>query len=130
MPKKKRVMIFLTVAVVVTAVILTVQYLGNWSKSDPDLITISGNIEVTDAEVSFKIPGRVEKRLVSEGEQIESGQLVAVLDSLDLFQEVALREAELQAVQAMLDELEAGSRSEEIDEAKAEIGRASCRERV
>lgn len=127
MPKKKRVMIFLTVAVVVAAVILTVQYLGNWSKNDPDIITISGNIEVTDAEVSFKIPGRVEKRLVSEGEQIESGQLVAVLDSLDLSQEVALREAELQAVQAMLDELEAGSRSEEIDEAKAVQHQAQSR---
>ncbi|MDY0221970.1 MAG: efflux RND transporter periplasmic adaptor subunit [Desulfobacterium sp.] len=127
MPKKKRVMIFLLAAAVVAAVILIVQYLGNWSKSDPNLLAISGNIEVTDAEVSFKIAGRIEKRLVSEGEQIESGQLVAVLESLDLSQEVALREAELQAVQAMLDELEAGSRSEEIDGAKAVQRRAQSK---
>ncbi|MBU0946400.1 MAG: efflux RND transporter periplasmic adaptor subunit [Proteobacteria bacterium] len=127
MPKKKRVMIFLSVVVVVAAVILTVQYLRNWSKSDLDLLTISGNIEVTDAEVSFKIAGRVEKRLVSEGARLEAGQLVAVLDSLDLSQEVALREAELQASQAVLAELEAGSRIEEIDEAKAVQHRAQAR---
>lgn len=127
MPKKKRVMISLSVVVVVAAVILTVQYLRNWSKSDPDLLTISGNIEVTDAEVSFKIAGQVEKRLVSEGEQVESGQLVAVLDSLDLSQEVSLREAELQAGQAVLAEFEAGSRAEEIAEAKAAEHRAQAR---
>jgi len=127
MPKKKRVTILLTVVVVIAAVILTVQYIRNWSKSDPNVLAISGNIEVTDAEVSFKVAGRVEKRLVSEGERVVSGQLVAVLDNLDLAQEAALRDAELQASQAVLAELEAGSRSEEIHEAEAAHYRAQAK---
>ncbi|MDY0212279.1 MAG: efflux RND transporter periplasmic adaptor subunit [Desulfuromonadaceae bacterium] len=127
MPKKKKLIILLSAIVGIVAVILIVQYIRNWSKSDPNLLTISGNIEVTDAEVGFKIAGRVEKRLISEGELAEAGQLVAILDSLDLSQEVALREAELQASQAVLAELEAGSRVEEIDEASAALHRAQAR---
>ncbi|MDD4889780.1 MAG: efflux RND transporter periplasmic adaptor subunit [Phycisphaerae bacterium] len=80
---------------------------------------VSGNIEVTDAQVSFKIAGRVDARLVDEGETVSAGQTVAILDSRDLAQQVALREAELAAARAALSELEAGSRPEEIGQAKA-----------
>lgn len=127
MPKKKILILAVVAIVVIVAIILTVQYVRVWSKRDPNIVTISGNIEITDAEVSFKIAGRVEKRLVSEGERVEAGQLVAVLDSMDLSQEVALRAAELQAGQAVLAELEAGSRVEEIEEAKAAQRRAQAK---
>jgi len=83
-------------------------------------IRVSGNIEVTTVEVSFKIPGRVSERMVDEGEAVKPGQPIARLDSEDLAHEVALRQAELQAVQATLNELIAGSRKEEIAQAEAE----------
>jgi HlyD family secretion protein len=72
------------------------------------LVRVSGNIEVTDAEVSFKIAGRVQTRLVTGGEMVRVGQVVARLDCVDLAQEVALRKAEVQATQAAPTELEAG----------------------
>ena len=82
-------------------------------------IRVSGNIETTEAQVSFKIPGRVEKRLVDEGEKVEQGQEVAELDTSDLKCNVDLRQAELRAAEAALAELLAGSRQEEIAAAAA-----------
>jgi HlyD family secretion protein len=96
------------------------------SAEGPKAIRLSGNIEVTEAEVSFKIPGRVEKRVVSEGEMVRAAQLVARLDDTELMQEVALRRAEVQAARAALAELEAGSRPEEIAEAEASVRRAQA----
>lgn len=97
------------------------------SRNGQSPIRISGNIEVTDAELSFKIPGRVKARLVDEGQTVKSGETVSVLDSEELSQEVALRRAEVQAAQAALAELEAGSRPEEIAEAKAAAEQAEER---
>lgn len=123
--KKKKKLIFLLIAVILATAFT---YYGIRARSNKEsLIRVSGNIEVTDAEVSFKIPGRVEARLVDEGETVQAGQTVARLDSADLAQELALRKAEVQAVQAALAELEAGSRPEEIAQAEAAVRQAQAR---
>src|SRR5512146_1439755 len=83
-----------------------------------DAIRVSGNIEATEAGVSFKIPGRVVERLVDEGQTVRQGQVIARLETADLQADVALRRAEVGAAQAALAELEAGSRPEEIAAAK------------
>jgi len=88
---------------------------------NPDLLSVSGNIEVTDVEVSFKLPGWVESRPASEGQFIEIGDPVAQLDSTELNEEVLARRAELAAYQAELSALLAGSRPEEIAEAQATV---------
>ncbi|MEW6379627.1 MAG: efflux RND transporter periplasmic adaptor subunit [bacterium] len=94
---------------------------------DPDIIRLSGNIEVTEAELSFMVAGRVEDRPVSEGETVRAGQVVAWLESTEFDREVALRKAEVQVAQALLAELVAGSRPEEIAREKAAVGRAQAR---
>jgi len=121
--KKERLII---IPIVLIAAALTYYYLTNSMHHDTFIITVSGNIEVTDAEVSFKIPGRVLERLVSEGHTVKAGQVVARLDSDDLVHDVALRRAQVQAAQAFLAELEAGSRPEEIREAEASYRKASA----
>jgi len=76
-------------------------YLQKQKEADADNIRVSGNIEVTDDELSFKLPGRVSDHLISEGEFAQEGQLVARLDSEELEQEVALREAVLRAAMGL-----------------------------
>jgi HlyD family secretion protein len=118
MMKKKA----LIAAVVLIAVITVAAYLiATRSREDESRIMLSGNVEVTTVELSFRIPGRVIERPVDEGETIKVGQLVARLDSEDLEHEVAAREAEVQAARAALDELEAGFRKEEIAQAAAAL---------
>lgn len=89
-----------------------------------DSVRVSGNIEVVDAQVSFKIPGRVESRPVDEGQLVEKGHLVALLDTSDLQHDVELRQAEVQAAEASLAELLAGSRPQEIEAAEAAMQKA------
>lgn len=95
-------------------------------EGDPDMVRVSGNVEVTDVEVSFRMPGWVETRPISEGEVVEKGALVARLESTELAQEVALREAEVQAYEAELAALLAGSRPQEIAAAEAAVQRAQA----
>jgi HlyD family secretion protein len=91
------------------------------SSSPPGEWVLSGNLEVTDAQVSFKLPGRVSERLVSEGMTVEAGQVVARLEATDQRAELALRRAELAAAEAALAELVAGSRPQEIAAAAATL---------
>lgn len=93
---------------------------------DANVLQVSGNVEVTDIEVSFRIPGWVETRPVSEGEPVTAGQLIAQLESTELTQEVALREAEAQVYAAELAALEAGSRPQEIAVARASVRHAQA----
>jgi len=84
-------------------------------------LKVSGNIEVTQVEASFKVAGRVAERPVDEGQTVKSGQLMARLEDADFTQQVALRQADADAARANLDKLLAGSRKEEIGSAKAQV---------
>jgi HlyD family secretion protein len=48
--------------------------------ADPSLIHLSGNIELTQANLSFKYSGRLVELLVDEGAVVTKGQLLARLD--------------------------------------------------
>ncbi len=114
-------------AAVALAGILAFAWVRARSNDKNQSIRVSGNIEVTDAELSFKIPGRVEARLVDEGQTVEDGQTVALLDSKELMQEASRNKAEVDAARAALAELETGSRPEEIAEAQAAASQARAR---
>lgn len=90
-------------------------------------IRISGNIEATDVELSFRVPGWIEERIASEGETVEAGAAVARLDQTELRQETAMRRAEVAAVAAKLAELEAGPRPEEAARAEAAMAQTQAR---
>jgi HlyD family secretion protein len=117
---KKIFVVFIVLAVIVAAIFYLVTM---HSTKNGGVIRVSGNIEVTTVELSFKLPGRVLERPVDEGEMVKRGQLVARLESEDLRQEVAGRQAEVQAACAALAELEAGYRKEEIAQAEAVLQR-------
>ena len=84
-------------------------------------IRVSGNIEVTTVQIAFRIPGRVAARLVDEGASVTNGQIVARLDTIELAQDLAMRRAEALTAAAILEELEAGTRPEEIAQAEAAL---------
>ena len=109
----------LTAVLAATALLLTACSRGTGTRAG-DLV-LSGNIEVTDAQLGFKVPGRVAERLVSEGDRIQAGQLVARLDDVEQREQLALRRAELAGAEAALAGLVAGSRPQEIAAAEATL---------
>lgn len=121
----KRKLVVLLPVIVVSAVLGIKFYRGGLS-TDPNVIELSGNIEVTDIEGSFKIAGRVQERSVQEGQQVAVGDVIARLDDTDLAQEVAIRQAEVDTASAALAELEAGAREQEIAAAEATVRRAQA----
>lgn len=142
--KKKPVFILGVIIVIIIIIIGNKQAAHNGSS-----INISGTIEVTDTELSFRIPGRIESRLVSEGETVKAGQTVAKLESADMAQEVAMKRSEEAAASAAIDLARAeekrlksdfarqkelfekkviSSREFEAAEAALEISRAKTRE--
>jgi len=87
-------------------------------------IRVSGNIEATEADVGFKIPGRIVSRFYEEGDWVEKGKVLAKLDDEDLRQRLDLARATLMSAQARLNKLLAGSRPQELKEAEANLHQA------
>jgi HlyD family secretion protein len=109
---------------IVGAVAAGVHYRGGTADGE---IRVSGNVEVTQVDVAFRIAGRVVARMVDEGVTVSEGDAVARLDASDLEHDVGARRAELQGAEAALRELTAGSRPQEISRARADVERARAR---
>lgn len=118
MPIKKIVAVILLVLAVVV-----VFGIKRYRQQDNGTIKISGTLEVTSVELSFKVGGRLIQRLVDEGGKVVSGQVVARLDDDELRQELESRAAEEKAFRAATADLEAGSRREEIAQGEAFLSR-------
>jgi len=88
--------------------------------SSSDSVSAEGIITpFKKVDLSFEGSGRVDKILVSEGDQVVAGQQLAVLETRDLEQAVLQAQAHLESAQAQLAKAQAGARPEEIAEAKA-----------
>ena len=118
-----------------------------------DRIVVSGNLELTLVDLSFKIAGRMTDLTVREGDWVKQGQLIARLDPVQLQQQrardqaivfgaesqyrqlttgiefqkatiesdIAAKQAEINEAQAKLDQLLAGSRKQDIQQAEAAV---------
>lgn len=96
MTKKK----IIILVVVIVAAVLVYRSARQSSARDGDTVRVSGNIEVTDVAASFKVAGRVQERLVSEGRVVKAGDVVAILDSVELRQMADQAEATLAVAKA------------------------------
>lgn len=126
--KKKLLIVLVLLLISAAAVRVVMRRTG----AGDEVVKVSGIVETTAVAVSFKVPGRLKDRLVDEGGQVQTGQVVARLEDDELRDEVRLRTADEQAAGAALADLKAGSRREEIsataatlDRLKAEAERAT-----
>jgi len=112
---------------VLLVLLLIAYFVFSGSREDDSKLVLSGNIEITDAQLSFKIPGRLAERLAGEGEEVTEGQLVARLEDNDQELSVTRAQANLDYAEAVLAEIEAGSRSEDIARTRAQVSQADAR---
>jgi membrane fusion protein YbhG len=90
-------------------------------RADDGTITLYGNIDIREADLAFNVAGRIERMVVEEGDRVERGTLLAILDDATYRAAVEIAKARVAAVRAALDRLLAGSRPEEIESARADI---------
>ena len=104
------------------------QFAGTDNKRVP--LTVHGNVEIREVNLSFRVPGRIREVLVDEGDPVEAGQLLARLDAEPLKRQLRAAEAQLSQAEANLQRLEAGFRSEEILQARARLQQSEASLRV
>lgn len=129
---KRKSMVLVAAILVGTGLILYFSWYRDRNKDAND-IPVSGNIEVTTVDVAFKIPGKIEKRLVDEGDSVKEGQLIASLEHQDLLAQKLKAEASLEAARSRIPtllkniELQDQSTLQEISQAEAGVEAARAR---
>ena len=132
MNRKKRIFLIFPAILIAVAVILYYQVWQNRNNRGTR-IPISGNIEATTVDVSFKIPGKIEQLLVEEGDFVKTGQLIAVLEHRDLMAQKAKAEASLEAAKSRLPALQKNiefqekASNQEISQAEAALAAGESR---
>lgn len=95
------------VVIVLMLVVLFIVVFSIVEKKKPErlvFISGSGTIEVTEIEIGSKIPGRVERLRVEEGEQIDSGRVLIELDHGELDAQLAQAKASVGVAKARVDQ--------------------------
>jgi HlyD family secretion protein len=100
--------------------------LGCGNSAEKQLIHASGHFEATEVRVASKVGGRLVLLPFWEGDRVKAGEVVAKLDTTDPELDRARARAELDGANARLGLLLAGTRSEDIQRAEAELARAEA----
>lgn len=91
-------------------------------------ITANGTVvPVQSVNLSPKTAGRLAQLFVEQGDRVQTGQKIALMENSDLQARLAQAKANLSKAQATLAEAQAGSRPEEINQAKARLLQAQAR---
>ena len=94
-----------------------------WLEREPSaavgILALYGNIDIREVQPAFNDSGHVTAILVPEGAVVKRGQLLATLDDARYAAALAQAKAHMQNQKQMLNKLLAGSRPEEIAQAKA-----------
>jgi HlyD family secretion protein len=115
----KKIFVIAGIVIVIGVASFTISHFRN--SLEEGVILLSGNVEVTESNIGFKLSGRVVERLVDEGYKVKKGDRLAILDSAELESTVAQSKANLNESLARLEELRTGSRPQELEQAKANV---------
>jgi len=89
------------------------------------IVSASGNVDPhSRVDLNFETPGRVAEVLVETGDTVESGDLLARLDTGQLELQVQQAQAALDLAEAQLAQLRSGPRAEDVASAQANLDAA------
>jgi HlyD family secretion protein len=111
---KKILLVFLT------GILIT----GCGNNNHPNSIEASGNIESTNVIVSSKVNGEIKKILFEEGQFVNTGDTVMLIDHETLQFQLDQAEASVETARAQLNLLRNGARKEDITQAEEGVKQA------
>jgi HlyD family secretion protein len=91
-----------------------------------DRLALYGNVDIRQVHLAFHANGRILRILVEEGDTVKKGQLVAELDPVRYEANLARAKAEVAAQEQILARMLAGTRRQEIAEARAKLAAAQA----
>lgn len=84
-------------------------------------LTLYGNVDIREVDMGFRVGGRIAAIDVEEGDKVEAGQLLALLDPAQLDSRLGEADAMIAQSRAQLAQLQNGSRSQDIGQARARV---------
>lgn len=95
-------------------IIVAIIGLSIWFMNKPTQVTIQGQVDATQINVSPKIAGRLEQVLIKEGDMVKEGDLLAVLSTPELDAKLVQAESAKAAAEAQDKKAKKGTRTEQI----------------
>lgn len=92
-------------------------------------LTLYGNVDIRQVELAFSVRERIAEMRVEEGDRVRRGRVLATVNRARFQQAVARAKARVEAQRQVVARLEAGSRPEEIRQARAEVEAARAQAR-
>lgn len=92
--------------------------------TEPEIAYLQGQMEARRVMIAGKVPGRLERIFIREGDNVKKGDLVAVLYSPEIAAKKTQAKGALAAAKAQASKAQTGARAEEIAAAKAMSDRA------
>jgi HlyD family secretion protein len=90
-----------------------------WRGAQSDTLALYGNVDIRQAELGFRVSGKLAEMRLEEGEAVTAGTVLARLDDRPFQDSLQAARASLAARQADLDKLVAGPRAAEIAQGRA-----------
>ncbi|PYT32433.1 MAG: hemolysin secretion protein D [Acidobacteria bacterium] len=97
--KKRLVPVILIVAALAIAGVL---WSKRFNREDSNRIRLSGNMELTQVDISFKVAGKLIERPVNEGDTVKKGQLIARVDQTQSMRQMQAQQASVQSAEMQL----------------------------
>jgi len=118
--RPSRPVLFGALAVLIVLVAFAIWQWRQHRVNDPDAaFALSGNVDVHQVELAFRVSGRISAVKVQEGDKVGAGQVLAELDPVPFRTDVDSAKADLAQAQAQLDKTRRGFRVEEVAQARA-----------
>ncbi len=96
-------------------------YFHKEERQPSNILTLYGNIDIRQIQLAFHDTGRITKLHVQEGARVKAGELVGEMDPVRYEAEVKRLEAEFDMQKWIVAKFHAGSRPQEIEQARARV---------
>ena len=109
------------IIILIAAFIVCIATLVYFSRNGEDMYTAHGYVDLKASALSFERAGKIDSINVIEGQKVNKGDILAVLNSDELSHQLEITKAKCKAAKSKLDLYEKGYRKEEIDQATATV---------
>jgi HlyD family secretion protein len=124
--KKPQPAVTITLGIVAVVALTVGSYWWLHREKPSNLIVLYGNVDVRQVSLAFNAIERVAEMRANEGDRVKQGQVLAVLVTTTLKLRIVQARAQTQVEEQALRRLQAGSRPQEISQARASVADAQA----
>ena len=93
---KKKILVLVLIFLILLISGICIFFYNSSKKGNSNELTLYGNIEIRQVDLSFQVAGLVSKLLKEEGDTVKKGELIAILDEKDYDANLKKAEAEVE----------------------------------